>query len=102
MRIAVAHFFQPCPVPAESGRPALVTTVRDDNYEIEVQGPLIRVTHKRAKVDHTIYVTVYNTCWMIPQGEHNEPSASQVNTEGTIKTKSKPRTVVVKQLPTAD
>ena len=103
MKLAAAHFFNPCQVPCSDGiRPKLVTSVRDTEFELELQDNFIIVRDKSTPNGTSVMVTIYNTCWIIPAEVPSVSSEVQSGPVGTPKKAVKKDAVARVQLPTAN
>lgn len=84
MKLAAAHFFNPCQVPGPNGiRPKLVTSVRDVDFDLELHDNFITVRDKTAPNGTSVMITLFNTCWIIPAevpSVHSEIQSSPVGT----------------------
>lgn len=103
MKLAAAHFFNPCQVPCSDGiRPKLVTSVRDTEFDLELQDNFIIVRDKSTPNGTSVMVTIYNTCWIIPAEVPNVISEVPSSPNGTPKKTIKKDPMVRVKLPTTN
>lgn len=63
MKIKRAKFFQTIEVPTHrNDNHDLATSINDKDHDIELQGNLIKITHRETK--NTVYVTIFNTSYL--------------------------------------
>lgn len=86
MKLASAHFFNPCQVPGPNGmRPKLVTSVRDTDFDLELKDNFITVRDKSAPNGTSVMITIFNTCWIIPAEVPSVSSEVPSSPVGTTK-----------------
>lgn len=63
MKIKKAKFFQTIEVPNHrADNHDLATSINDKEHDIELQGNLIKITHRATQ--STVYVTIFNTSYI--------------------------------------
>jgi len=102
MKLAAAHFFNPCQVPSADSRAKLVTSVRDTEFDLELDGNFIKVTDKSRAGSVSVMITIFNTCWIIPAEVPSVSSEVPSSPVGTPKKAVKKDAVARVQLPTAN
>jgi hypothetical protein len=83
-------------------RPKLVTSVRDVDFDLELNDNFITVRDKSAPNGSSVMITIYNTCWIIPAEVPSVVSEIPSNPIRTPKKTAKKDPVVRVELPTAD
>jgi len=88
-------------IPSDGKRGNLLTSANNVDHEIWLDGNMVGLIHRRNPDRTPVYVTIFNTCWLIPEAS-SEPTEGASDLKGTGKAKSKPNTLASKQLPTTD
>jgi hypothetical protein len=87
MKITYAKFFQPVQVVKDkSGATDMATYVRQQDYNIVLDGQFIKVQPKNG--GQVTYVTVFNTCFLRTENEDIDASA-ETSGKTAAKTKTK-------------
>lgn len=86
MNIIYAKFFQPVQLVKDKlGATEMVSYARDKDYKMTLDGQFILVCPKNG--GDTVYVTVFNTCFLRTDNESNDSSKTSPKASNKTQTK---------------